>query len=482
MANVLPGASSVGYGFNIYGDASMASRTLPLFDMSGGSEDYTLGDKTYNLPDNAHPEVVDEPATFELKSFESAQEFVQDIKTSASIASDIGGFEGSATVKYDKLTKAMKNVVLFALSDVRPYFTIDLKSRNLDKLTSDAASAINALPASYTAATEQAFFAFFRKYGMYFVKSVTMGGRLTYYSAMEKRENETTEQLEAQAKGSYGGLTGDASATWSSVGKARFASSKKSIETLPPGSLNSADPQFGEDLTEKQGYQDWSLACREAPGIIAFHLTPMADLFPHGDPKHDALLLAQEDFGNCYIYTEASHATESPYPGRISVGSVPLKPANWDAIDQRFNVGRVWQVIVDRHTFEVRLNKAYGLNWHPKAVKFSMSGDMLGDILPFNTPDYILVIASKWHSPPQKWNFCVSDDITKGTQTTPKQQRYFEILRNAGAGPQLDSFLSPKYTTDTYMDAASYVFVGVLGHKTHLSREASGYSRGGGGS
>lgn len=382
MGTVLPGANSVGCGFNIYGEPSMASKTQPLFEMSVSDKEYSLGDKTYDLPDNAHPDAVGEPSTFEQNSFELAHEFVQDIKTSASIAGTIGGFEGSMTAKYDKLTKGKTNAVLFALSDVRPYYTIDLKSLNPDLLTDDAANAIEALPGSYTAATEQKFFAFFRKYGMYFIQSVTMGGRLTYYSAVNKRENETTEALSVKVKASYDGLTGKGSAAWSSVDKQQFASSRISIETQPPGSLNSANPQFGDDLSSGDGYKEWVRAAKEEPSIIAFHLAPMADLFPHGDPKHDALLLAEEAFGNCYIYTEATQAQESMYPGRISVGSVPLKPANWDAI-RRFDRS-VWQVIVDRRTFEVRLNKAYGLKWHNAAAKFSMSGDMLGDILPFN--------------------------------------------------------------------------------------------------
>jgi hypothetical protein len=137
---------------------------------------------------------------------------------------------------------------------VRPYYTIDLKSLNPDLLTDDAANAIEALPGSYTAATEQKFFAFFRKYGMYFIKSVTMGGRLTYYSAVNKRKNETTEALSVKVKASYDGLTGKGSAAWSSVDKQQFASSRISIETQPPGSLNSANPQFGDDLSSGDGY------------------------------------------------------------------------------------------------------------------------------------------------------------------------------------------------------------------------------------
>jgi hypothetical protein len=42
----------------------MASKTRPLFDMSVSDKEYSLGDKTYDLPDNAHPDAVGEPATF----------------------------------------------------------------------------------------------------------------------------------------------------------------------------------------------------------------------------------------------------------------------------------------------------------------------------------------------------------------------------------------------------------------------------------
>jgi hypothetical protein len=122
----------------------------------------------------------------------------------------------------------------------------------------------------------------------------------------------------------------------------------------------------------------------------------------------------------------------------------------------------------------VRLNKAYGVKVDPHTALFSeVSGDMLSDILPFNTPDYVLVIASKWWGVPRH-TFCVSYDMKGQYKLTPTQQQYFEILRTAGAGPQLDLLLFNKYS-EVANDSTSYVFVGVLGHKTTLSREAFGY-------
>jgi hypothetical protein len=478
MSTVLPGANSLGFGFNVYGEPSMASKTLPLFDMSEIAGDYSLGDKTYDLPGNALPDVVDEPSIFEQKAFESASEFVQELKTSAHANATIGAFEASATAKYDRLCQGKKNVVLFTLSDLRPYYTISLKSLNPDYLAEDAAGTLDALPDSYKDATKQQFFAFFRKYGMYFVKSVIMGGRLTYYSAVEKRENETTESLMIKVKASYEAMSGKGATTWNSVDKQLFASSRMSIETLPPGSLSSANPQFGDDLTSNDGYKDWVRAAKEEPGIIGFQLAPMADLFPFGSAKHDALLLAREDFGECYVYTEATLRAECPYPGRISVKGVPLIPDNMDELKQGDYVkGRVRQVIIDRHTFEVRLNKAYGLhrNWvtaNQGNFQYA-SGDMLNDILPFNSPDYILIISSEWDAP-SRHNFCVSNDVDRtGKGMTPTQQKYFEILRNAGAGRQLEKLLYNRegYTMST---TTAYVFIGVLGQKTTLSREVFG--------
>jgi len=470
VGTVLPGANSLGFGFNIYGEPTLTSKTHPLFNMSQIEGEYSLGDKYYDLPQNALPDVVDEPSLFEQRAFESASEFVQDLKASAHVSAAIGAFEGSATAKYERLCQGKKNAVLFALTDLRPHFAIGLKSLNPDYLTDDASAAIDALPDNYTEATKQHYFAFFRKYGMYFIRSVTMGGRLTYYAAVEKRENETTESIMTKVKASYDAYSGKASASWSSVDKQLFASSRISIETRPPGSLESASPQFGDSLTANDGYKEWVRAAKEEPSIVEFQLAPMADLFAFGSAKHDAMLLAREDFGECYIYAEATETAEVAYPGRISVKGVPLVPDNMAALKD-YSACYVRQVIVDRKTFEVRLNKAYGVKYGSTGVT-EVSGDMLADIKPFDTPDHVLVIASKWNRPVNH-QFCISADMKGQNRITPTQQGYFEILRTAGAGPQLQSLLSYKSSGGALShENTCYVFVGVLGQRANLSREA----------
>jgi hypothetical protein len=458
--SVLPGANYLGFGFNVYQDITMAGRTRPLFDMEAIGGQFRLGDQTYDVPENAIANPPDRPAIFDQGTYESSAEFVEDLKTEANVGATIGGFEGKASAKYDRLCQAMKNAVLCRISDIRPICDIDLKSRDSAHLTAAFKADLAALPSTYTDATRIRFLRFFHTNGMHFVKSVTMGGRLNYFYSYEKQQNETTEAVKADAEASYGGVKGGGSASWNKVNKNMFQSARKSIETMPPGSLNSVTPAFGEDLGD--AYDDWVRAAREQPFVVGFRLEPISDLVAD-EQKHEALCDALAEFGECYISAEATSQEEWRYPGRIGVKGQPLAPEK-DLPTHSGYLQFTRQVVVDRHTLAVCLNRAYGfqVNSSTRAIT-NVSGDMLEDVLPYNNHDHILILTTKWTPNPKSF-ICITRDLI-GLQSgiypkTPSQTRYFDLLRNAGASNELHSMLFNDYS---YKDATAYVFVGVLG-------------------
>jgi MAC/Perforin domain-containing protein len=396
IANLLPGAEILGYGFNIFADYSFDSAIQPLFNLGKVSPWKAPSGVVYSLPANI-PAPGGSSASASAKSFASSSEFASYFQNSASVSGSVGAFSASFSETYSTSQQnANSNSWALVEADyVAWHANITYGPQILrDNIKHDPDW--SGLPKKFIASDMDnvaAFYRFFQKFGTHFISKVSVGGTLYYYFAVSTAESYTSTQIELSASAEFKGLISSvqaqATAEWNQCASNWAQNRQSHAVTVPAtaGVIDWVNPAAGS-WDESGNFAAWKTAVTQNPSRCNFSLTPIWALY--SGAQADALQQAYAAYGSNRVSVQASLSGTAT----IMVNSTPIVPPGGYPPAQ---TGPYWQMVVlDRKTLGVKLNRLYHLpefaapNW-PDPTCNAIAADLQPYV---GSKDYILVSAT----------------------------------------------------------------------------------------
>jgi hypothetical protein len=455
MANLIPGATVLGRGFNIFGDYSNTSLLAPLFDTTTPEGTVTIGVQTYDVGNNT---LVDKTSqtTGQAYSFSTRHQYEQHFATKAKIKGSYGALSGSfsAAFSQDSTSESEYSYGLFE-ADIQKW-GLSLRDPSASKLSPSVTTdpTFKDVPTTYKKENEYLFFRFFQKYGTHFVSTVPVGGRIYYTVATQK--SFTTNQMEIDAKLSleykavFFSVGGSVKTNWKSAGKDWYDSRRVNILTTGGNSklINSIIPSFDQGYNSL--YESWVNSLDLEPSAINYSLQPVSTLFPGN--QGDAVAEAYLAYGNNHLLTESRFDFNSIVLSGKPINAPNIPPVNatynyptMTANDPPITASLMHVVVFNRSTLEPVLNKAYA---PAPSVYDNETQDIYQDVKPYEgDTNYMIAITTN----------------TYFGYTFPKPE-FYQFLQNSGAGGGLQKWEnSYNYETEWHTNLINYTLIGVCG-------------------
>lgn len=459
--NKIPGASDLGWGFNIFGPYSDTSVKSQLFQMQGGST-WTdpVTNKQYGLPDNVSVTVLErsgaESQVFDTRT--QVQEFfAAKAGLEASYVTEFGAFSGAFNAAYQNSVERDSSFkyALYEVDNVA--WQLTLEAQSLAQLTPEVQQAINALPAMYSRENRAAFFRFFDKYGTHYVSRARVGGRLYYYVAVSKSYLSDDQKIEADLTLEYNAVlvSGKAAAKteWSQLTKSWADNRVVHVEVIggsPDGVLLAA-PEYGDNRSDI--FKAWVEGIKTNPATIDFDLRPLSALLPADKARAiDGAMKAYLSERVLFVEARAAVIPFNPEPPRAShlpvviLGGTTIKPD----VPPDHNFGFQLAVLkFQDDDYEVYLNKYYSIDLYQRQDQVpygAIFDQMLQDIQAgeYVQPGFVIVLASF------NWFF-----------QAPPTEEFYGFLRATGAGRVLQSWIDGAQNPGSISSQdCTYIFVG----------------------
>jgi hypothetical protein len=469
--NKVPGASDLGWGFDIFGNYGDSGLKTQIFQISGGTQWTDPISKTdYLLPNNVELSMVEKHDGYS-KVFDSAtavqEHFAAKAKLEASYVGEFGAFSGAFNSAYQKDSEQI-NLFKYALYEAQNIaWRLTLQSQSLAQLTAEVQTEIAALPDEFVKTSRTAFFRFIRKYGTHYVSRVAVGGHLYYYVAVEKSFLSDDSKIDADVNLEFNAVLvsgkAQSQAEWSRLGTSWVTNRTVHIEAVggTPNTLLLAAPEYDDNRGEI--YNQWVESIKTAPVTTDFELRPISNIMPASkSAAMDAALNAY--LSDNLLIVEARSISlpvpEPPAPGQLPVVTLgqAIKPDQPPQHNFGFQMVILQPVEDD---IEIYLNKYYSIDLYQTISESQYSAifnSMLADIKGGDYEDKgcILVLASfdwSWQAPP------TSD--------------FYTFLRSAGAGALLESWMDGVQNPGSITGQNSlYILVGATGRGPNLGAEA----------
>lgn len=444
IANLVPGAEIIGYGFNIFGDYSFDNALRPLFNLGEPSAWKSRSGTVYQLPANiSQPGGSSSSAT--SSTFATSSAFTSYFQSSASVSGSIGAFSASFNSTYDTAQQDQSSYswALVEADFVAWHINIDY-SLNIvrDDVKEDGDWAH--LPKSFDPGNEDsvlAFYRFFTKFGTHFISTVTAGGALYYYYAVSRSSHYSSTAISVSASAEYQGLvsktSAEANAHWGNTA-ANWTSYRQSHAMTVPATSNVIDwvnPASGT-FDRNGNFQQWKEAVTTDPSRCKFALTPIWNLF--SGQQYQALREAYYAYGN----NRVSVLARKNGLAVIVVNGKPMIPqGGYPAAN-----AQAWQLVVlDRKTLAVKLNKIYQFDFNNPQWPDNTLNVMSSDLSPYvGSSEYMLVTATS----------------NLDEACNPNAELY-AILKSFGSGPLLDKWMTtPNHACSSGPGSAVYALIG----------------------
>ena len=449
MASVyIPGASSLGYGFDVFGRYSDFSKTRPLFNMVyDGKQTF----KEYLVPENVN--VDNKSHNYGSSTYvDSRQKMESYFSSKLKVEAKYGFFSGQFSASYSMTNKTDVSYQFGIVETFSQQYALDLKDRSehalADWVKNDAD--YKNIPNQFTDNNRILFFRFFDKYGIYYMPRVVVGARLFYTSMVKKEYKYTEVEAEAKLKLEYKAIfsaSAEAQANWKQVGE--NWSSRREVKVDAVGGsndmLNVLMPGYGAN--HETAYNAWLKSSEALPAVIDFELKPISDIFSADKAAavQQAIeayvlhkLLIESKTGSCLIAFNGQAVLPQP------IGDQPV-------------LG--WQLVaINRSTLVRAFSKSYptGDYWECEQTYTKM----LADIQPFNNSNHIIAFTT----------------FSNFAQNAPPKP-FVAFLENCGAGDKLAQWLDTKSSNSgIYYCCAlchtNYCFVGIPGSAKGTRHEA----------
>ena len=453
--NPIPGAESLGYGFNIFGRYDINARITSLFDLEVDDSrkwEYKPTSTTFLVPKN-----VSTPANPSYAgssyAFDNAREFTQHFQAKAKVSGSVGAFKGQFSASYSSDERDVSKFSYGLYEYESTAWSINLRdyseSKFLEKVTSS--QTFKDLPDKFSSEDAQKFFAFFQKFGTHFIETVYVGGNLYYYISIASSYQYSRSEITSKASAEWNGLIAKSSAKaeqeWNTAGQEWAERRRSHISAVgaDAGVLNWVSPAFGTN--DPEAFSNWTTAVQQNPATVGFSLEPIWKAFS-GD-KANALMKAFAKYADSRITVESSYKQCSIY-----VNGTPLRPHRRPPSPTDSGIQLA---ILNRETLEPAFNeyfvpdKRYSVAFFDEA--FQAVRQYEGD------EDYIVVLATygliEYQNPTQE---------------------FYEFLQSSGGGGELTEWdnLGPSGT----VGRINYVLIGVAGAGTDtgIERLAQYYS------
>lgn len=297
--NVLPGASSLGYGFNIATATSpttVKSQIINLNEQSGTTIQKFGID--YLLPANVS-EIDRNKNSILYNSFASESQYCNYMSAQASGSGSGWGFSAEFEASYSHLSKG-ETASFYGLVEANSLlWDTQLKSITGAALNPDFITALNKLPLSFNRETQMAYYAFFDVWGTHVINQSQVGGSLNYVVAANSSSDLTEKAAAASMEAEYKSLFVDASvsaeAEWKNMSSGWVTSRNSQLSAIggTPGVLNGmmgpTKPEWNPDNSHIASVTEWTSTLPHNPGVISVSLTPISDVISGiGGEYHEA--------------------------------------------------------------------------------------------------------------------------------------------------------------------------------------------------
>ncbi|MGR3889734.1 MAC/perforin domain-containing protein [Pseudomonas sp. 1152_12] len=288
VANILPGASSLGYGFNIATAVSTTTFTQQIINLD--EKDGTVvveGGIEYLLPANVS-QFERHESKISYSSFTSEDQYRTHMAAEASASGGGWGFSAEFSASYSSLSKG-DNTNFYGLVEAKTtLWDTQLKSITGNVLNPDFMEAINNLPPAFSAETQRDFFSFFDVWGTHIVNQSTAGGSLSYLvtsdNSSQLSESAATASMSAEYKSLFVSVAVSAEAEWDQMASG-WISSRNSQLSIVGGSpevlsgvIVPTSPTWQPDYSSASVVDKWSSTLIANPGVINIKLTPISNV------------------------------------------------------------------------------------------------------------------------------------------------------------------------------------------------------------
>jgi len=414
MATYIPGAATLGYGFDILGTYSDSAKIRPLFKMDYSSQ-RTFMD--YIVPLNVDAE--SERETYGNSTYvDSRRKMEEFFSAKASIKAGFGAFSGQFDASYAMTNKSDVEYQFGIIQSYQVLYKLSLIDRSpaalADWVKSDPAY-LN-VPSEFKKSNRELFFRFFDKYGLYYIREVKVGSRMYYSSSVAKSYKYSSQEAEAKLKLEYTAIfMAEAQANWKQIGEDWASQREVKVAALggSSGMLNVLMPGYGANHAE--AYTAWLQSAELHPAAIDFELAPIDELF--SEEKVSAVKEAIHSYLRHKVFIESKTGS-----CLISInGETVLPPPPGDTRTLGYQL-----VAIKRRGLGIEFAKSYATMdyWGKYEPLYT---EMLADIEAFNTSDYMIV-------------FTTFSNFAQNAPTKP----FCEFLAGCGAGVQLKHWLDTR--------------------------------------
>ena len=279
--SIIPGASILGFGFNILGEYSSKSVTTQILQPATGQPTtwtYQPSGVEYDVPKNV---TVNAETSTGGNSyvFEDQHEFSSHFAASAEVEASAGAFSGEWSMAYSKSLQTSQSSYYCLYEALFNGWSVQLQNEDASAVNAQFLQAAAGLADTFDPGAPQAFFRFFAKWGTHFISYAAVGGAFRYYIAVDESYNQTKEQISTDVSLEYKAVFVDAEASahmdWETLttnwAKSRTVTvSAKGGDTSP---LNTLSPAF--DDSKADTFNTWRAAVMSNPAITTFKLRPI---------------------------------------------------------------------------------------------------------------------------------------------------------------------------------------------------------------
>lgn len=391
MAQPIPGASVLGWGFDIFGSYGPDSKKSQLFLLPDSGQEWTYGPTgvTYNLPQNVSvDELTDSSGTSYV--FSTRSEFQEHFAAQAGVSAEYGVFSGQFEASYSNTTTDESEYSYGIYQMYNWTWRLTLQDQSLSGLAPWVKSDpdYTSLPDTFNDDNAALFFRFFDKYGAFYVSGVTVGGRLYYSVAVLKSYTTNEREINAKLNLEYDAVfsaEADSEARWEQATFNWTTNRVVSVRALGGSNepLNIVVPAYDDNFGEL--FSDWLEDVAQSPVAVDFQITPIWQLF--SGAKAEALATAFEAYTQDRLYVESK-----PLSSVIIVGGNAVFPPV-----ERPDMSSGFQVcVLDRSNLEPIFNNFYSISrragWYSDWPK--MYDGMYEDLSNYLDSKYLFIFAT----------------------------------------------------------------------------------------
>lgn len=478
--NPLSQATTVGQGFNVYGELDVSSLTVPLVDPAkAGTTTFHFQGNDYSIPGYVVP--IENPQTYLVRSASSSREEAQDeLAVHAGVGGSYGAFSGELRTDFGFTTSSTSEDFLCFWRFYIPLAILELDPAKAKKaLSDDFLAAVDALPVPLSVNDNKtAYFDFFSAFGPYYTRAVTIGGELSLFNQVHKSSNLTSAQLEVALQAEYDGLFTTGTLDVSVLGQSNWNSYASSSNVTIKASggdqalatrLAGADP-FAFSAGSVDLYAKWATSLGVLPAVVDFQLGGVWDLVSDQN-RARALqeawqLYAQEMHPRVWVQTTSSTVSwpnsVAPTPPILIVGkalkpaTAPTSPVGLQAVVLSGDDVTSPDAVLFNRFYSMPKQQDWGSVY--QTMWDSLTDDVLGS---YDEPGNILVLAT----------FGLDRDM-------PPTDEALSLLETAGAGDVLNTWVSTsdpgsKSGVNNWVGQPhDYAIVGVFGRGPGTAVEA----------